>query len=54
MNPELGQLPEGWEMPTAAVYGDSRTASYAFNRDPEHPVCISIRMATSYPRGAPG
>ena len=40
MNPEWAKLPEGWEMPTAAVYGDSQDRVYAFNRDPEHPVCI--------------
>ena len=40
MNPEWAKVPEGWEMPTAAVYGDSQDRVYAFNRDPEHPVCI--------------
>ena len=40
MNPDWAKLPEGWEMPTAAVYGDSQDRVYAFNRDPEHPVCI--------------
>ena len=37
MNPDWAKLPEGWEMPTAAVYGDSQDRVYAFNRDPEHP-----------------
>ncbi len=37
MNPDWAKLPEGWEMPSAAVYGDSNDRVYAFNRDPEHP-----------------
>ena len=37
---DWAKLPEGWEMPAAAVYGDSKDRVYCFNRDPEHPVCI--------------
>ena len=37
---DWAKLPEGWEMPAAAVYGDSKDRVYCFNRDPDHPVCI--------------
>jgi len=40
---EWAKLPEGWEMPAAAVYGDSKDRVFCFNRDPEHPVCIFDR-----------
>ena len=32
---DWAKLPEGWEMPAAAVYGDSKDRVYCFNRDPE-------------------
>jgi DNA-binding beta-propeller fold protein YncE len=40
---DWAKLPEGWEMPAAAVYGDSEDRVYCFNRDPAHPVCIFDR-----------
>ena len=40
---EWAKLPEGWEMPAAAVYGDSQDRVYCFNRDPDHPICIFDR-----------
>jgi DNA-binding beta-propeller fold protein YncE len=40
---DWAKLPEGWEMPAAAVYGDSKDRVFCFNRDPEHPVCIFDR-----------
>ena len=43
VNEEWAKLPEGWEMPAAAVYGDSQDRVYCFNRDPDHPVCIFDR-----------
>ena len=43
MNEEWARLPEDWEMPAAAVYGDSQDRVYAFNRSPEHPVVVFDR-----------
>ena len=43
VNEDWAKLPEGWEMPAAAVYGDSQDRVYCFNRDPDHPVCIFDR-----------
>ena len=40
---DWAKLPEGWEMPAAAVYGDSQDRVYCFNRDPDHPICIFDR-----------
>ena len=40
MDADWAKLPEGWAMPTAAVFGDSNDRVYAFNRDPDHPVCV--------------
>ena len=40
---DWAKLPEGWDMPAAAVYGDSKDRVYCFNRDPEHPICIFDR-----------
>ena len=40
---EWAKLPEDWEMPAAAVYGDSQDRVYCFNRDPDHPICIFDR-----------
>ncbi len=37
------KVPEGWNMPAAAVYGDSKDRVYCFNRDPGHPVMIFDR-----------
>ncbi|PKB73719.1 MAG: hypothetical protein BZY75_00280 [SAR202 cluster bacterium Io17-Chloro-G7] len=37
------KLPEGWEMPAAAVAGDSQDRIYCFNRDPDHPIVIFDR-----------
>ena len=37
------KVPEGWNMPAAAVYGDSKDRVYCFNRDPNHPVMIFDR-----------
>ena len=43
VNEDWAKLPEGWEMPAAAVYGDSQDRVYCFNRDPDHPICIFDR-----------
>ena len=40
MEADWAKVPEGWSMPAAAVFGDSEDRVYAFNRDPEHPVCV--------------
>ena len=40
MDADWAKLPEGWAMPTAAVFGDSSDRVYAFNRDSDHPVCV--------------
>ena len=40
---DWAKLPDGWDMPVAAVYGDSQDRVYAFNRDPDHPVCVFDR-----------
>ena len=37
------KLPEGWEMPAAAVAGDSQDRIYCFNRDADHPIVIFDR-----------
>ena len=41
---DWAQVPDGWKMPAAAVYGDSKDNVYCFNRDPEHPVMIFDRQ----------
>ena len=43
MDENWAKLPEGWEMPAAAVYGDSQDRVYCFNRDPDHPIVIFDR-----------
>ena len=43
MDENWAKLPEGWGMPAAAVYGDSKDRVYCFNRDPDHPVVIFDR-----------
>ena len=43
MHTDWAKVPEGWSMPAAAVYGDSRDRVYCFNRDPDHPVMIFDR-----------
>jgi len=43
VNEDWAKLPDGWEMPAAAVYGDSQDRVYCFNRDPDHPICIFDR-----------
>ena len=40
---DWAKLPEGWEMPAAAVAGDSQDRIYCFNRDPDHPIVIFDR-----------
>ena len=37
------RLPEGWEMPAAAVAVDSHDNVYCYNRAPEHPVVVFDR-----------
>jgi DNA-binding beta-propeller fold protein YncE len=37
---DWAKLPAGWNMPAAAVYGDSQDRVYCFNRDPDHPIVI--------------
>jgi len=43
MDENWAKVPEGWSMPAAAVYGDSKDRVYCFNRDPEHPIVIFDR-----------
>ena len=43
VNPEWARLPVGWEMPAAAVYGDSHDRVFCFNRNPDHPIVIFDR-----------
>ena len=43
MNEEWARLPEGWEMPAAAVAVDSQDRVFVFNRSPEHPIAIFDR-----------
>ena len=40
---DWAQVPEGWEMPTAAVALDSQDRVYAFSRSPDHPVTVFDR-----------
>ena len=37
------KLPEGWDMPAAAVAGDSQDRIYCFNRDQDHPIVVFDR-----------
>ena len=43
MDVNWAKVPEGWNMPAAAVYGDSQDRVYCFNRDPDHPVMVFDR-----------
>ena len=43
MDEHWAKLPEGWEMPAAAVAGDSKDRIFCFNRDPDHPIVIFDR-----------
>ena len=43
MDEEWAALPQGWEMPAAAVAGDSQDRIYCFNRDPDHPIVVFDR-----------
>ena len=43
MDENWAKPPEGWEMPAAAVAGDSKDRIYCFNRDPDHPIVIFDR-----------
>jgi DNA-binding beta-propeller fold protein YncE len=40
---DWARLPEGWEMPAAAVTVDSRDRVYCFNRTADHPVVVFDR-----------
>lgn len=40
---EWAQLPDGWNMPAAAVAVDSQDRVYCFNRDADHPIAIFDR-----------
>ena len=46
MNEEWSRLPEGWEMPAAAVAVDSQDRVFAFNRSPDHPIMVFDRDGT--------
>ena len=46
MDVNWAKVPEGWNMPAAAVYGDSQDRVYCFNRDPDHPVMVFDRDGT--------
>ena len=43
VNEDWAHLPEGWEMPAAAVAVDSQDRVYAFDRSTDHPVVIFDR-----------
>ena len=43
MNENWARLPEGWEMPAAAVAVDSQDRVFVFNRSPDHPIIIFDR-----------
>jgi DNA-binding beta-propeller fold protein YncE len=40
---EWARVPEGWEMPAAAVTVDSQDRVYCFNRSKEHPIVVFDR-----------
>ena len=40
---EWAKVPEGWEMPAAAVAVDSKDRVFVFNRDPNHPIIVFDR-----------
>ena len=40
---DWAKLPEGWDVPSAAVAGDSQDRVYCFNRDPDHPIIVFDR-----------
>ena len=43
MDEEWQKLPEGWEMPAAAVAVDSSGRVFCYNRSPEHPIVVFDR-----------
>ena len=43
MHEDWAKVPEGWNVPAAAVAGDSKDRVYCFNRDPDHPVVVFDR-----------
>ena len=43
VNEDWARLPEGWEMPAAAVAVDSKDRVHVFNRTPDHPVMVFDR-----------
>ncbi len=40
---DWAKLPEGWNMPAAAVSVDSQDRVFCFNRDPDHPIAVFDR-----------
>ena len=43
MHEDWAKVPEGWNVPAAAVAGDAKDRVYCFNRDPDHPVVVFDR-----------
>src|SRR6185295_11333361 len=43
VNDDWAKLPDGWQMPAAAVTVDSRDRVYCFNRTPDHPIVVFDR-----------
>ena len=43
VNEDWAKVPEGWNVPAAAVAGDSQDRVYCFNRDPDHPIVVFDR-----------
>ena len=43
INENWARIPEGWNVPAAAVAVDSRDRVFIFNRDPHHPIAIFDR-----------
>ncbi len=43
VNEEWAQLPDGWDMPAASVFGDSQDRIFCFSRSPDHYIVIFDR-----------
>jgi len=54
MHEDWAKVPTGWEMPAAAVCGDSQDRIYCFNRDRTILSSSSIGRETTCPSGERG
>ena len=50
---DWARLPEGWDVPAAAVTVDSQARVYCFNRSKEHPVIVLDREGNYLYSGGP-